>query len=68
MYRWWTSVIIRHAQQMNIHREPAVDDPSRDRLNLGLRRRIWWTAFVSLYPLTYLFASPRRIHLTLCTS
>ncbi|KAF2820572.1 MFS general substrate transporter [Ophiobolus disseminans] len=42
---WWTSVIIRHAQQMNIHREPALDDPSRERINLGLRRRIWWTAF-----------------------
>jgi hypothetical protein len=46
--RWWTSVIIRHAQQMNIHREPATDDPSRSRVNLGLRRRIWWTAFVSI--------------------
>lgn len=44
---WWTSVIIRHAQQMNIHREPAMDDPNRERMNLGLRRRIWWTAFVS---------------------
>ncbi|KAH7406401.1 major facilitator superfamily domain-containing protein [Phaeosphaeria sp. MPI-PUGE-AT-0046c] len=42
---WWTSVIIRHAQQMNIHREPSLDDPSRQRLQLGLRRRIWWTAF-----------------------
>ncbi|KAH6643051.1 fungal-specific transcription factor domain-containing protein [Boeremia exigua] len=42
---WWTSVIIRHAQQMNIHREPAVDDPIRSRINLGLRRRIWWTVF-----------------------
>ncbi|KAF2854208.1 hypothetical protein T440DRAFT_442756 [Plenodomus tracheiphilus IPT5] len=42
---WWTSVIIRHAQQMNIHREPSVDDPNRNRLELGLRRRIWWTAF-----------------------
>ncbi|KAH7357501.1 fungal-specific transcription factor domain-containing protein [Pyrenochaeta sp. MPI-SDFR-AT-0127] len=42
---WWTSVIIRHAQQMNIHREPSANDPSRERLKLGLRRRIWWTAF-----------------------
>lgn len=32
---------------MNIHREPTIDDPSRSRVNLGLRRRIWWTAFVS---------------------
>ncbi|CAO2657467.1 Nn.00g035930.m01.CDS01 [Neocucurbitaria sp. VM-36] len=42
---WWTSVIIRHAQQMNIHREPMMDDAHRDRMELGLRRRIWWTAF-----------------------
>ncbi|PSN67421.1 MFS general substrate transporter [Corynespora cassiicola Philippines] len=42
---WWTSVVIRHAQQMNIHREPARDDLNRSRLELGLRRRIWWTAF-----------------------
>ncbi|KAF2792851.1 hypothetical protein K505DRAFT_245789 [Melanomma pulvis-pyrius CBS 109.77] len=42
---WWTSTVIRHAQQMNIHREPALEDPHRDRLDLGLRRRIWWTAF-----------------------
>lgn len=33
---------------MNIHREPAIGDPDRSRVNLGLRRRIWWTAFVSL--------------------
>jgi hypothetical protein len=44
---WWTSVIIRHAQQMNFHREPALGDPNRERLDLGLRRRIWWTVFVS---------------------
>ncbi|KAH8695730.1 fungal-specific transcription factor domain-containing protein [Phaeosphaeriaceae sp. PMI808] len=42
---WWTSVIIRHAQQMNIHREPLFDDTNRERIDLGLRRRIWWTAF-----------------------
>ncbi|KAF2715354.1 hypothetical protein K504DRAFT_366768 [Pleomassaria siparia CBS 279.74] len=42
---WWTSVVIRHAQQMNIHREPALDDSHREKLDLGLRRRIWWTAF-----------------------
>lgn len=33
---------------MNIHREPSVVDPNRERLHLGLRRRIWWTAFVSI--------------------
>jgi hypothetical protein len=42
---WWTSVLIRHAQHMNIHREPGPNHPSLDGLNLGLRRRIWWTAF-----------------------
>lgn len=42
---WWTSVIIRHAQQMRIHREPSIEDPHRAKLDLGLRRRIWWTAF-----------------------
>ncbi|KAJ9634500.1 hypothetical protein H2199_008957 [Coniosporium tulheliwenetii] len=42
---WWTSVLIRHAQQMNFHREPGPDHPHRDRLDLSLRRRIWWTAF-----------------------
>ncbi|KAF4841505.1 putative transporter [Colletotrichum siamense] len=45
---WWTSVIIRHAQQMNLHREPASEHiPGSNLLKLGLRRRIWWTAFVS---------------------
>lgn len=51
---WWTSVIIRHAQQMNIHREPAIDDLSRSRVNLGLGRRIWWTAFVSTCNLLFI--------------
>lgn len=44
---WWTSVSIRHAQQMNLHREPSVDDPLREQLSLSLRRKIWWTSFVS---------------------
>lgn len=44
---WWTSVSIRHAQQMNLHREPPADDPLREQLPFSLRRRIWWTAFVS---------------------
>jgi hypothetical protein len=45
---WWTSVVIRHAQQMNFHREPGVEDPRRGMVDLSLRRRIWWTAFVSI--------------------
>lgn len=44
---WWTSVIIRHAQQMNIHREPSGGHPLRHQINISLRRRVWWTAFVS---------------------
>ncbi|KAK7424608.1 hypothetical protein QQZ08_008491 [Neonectria magnoliae] len=42
---WWTSVIIRHAQQMNLHHEPAENHPLREKMDLSLRRRIWWTAF-----------------------
>ncbi|KAK2771856.1 hypothetical protein CKAH01_14190 [Colletotrichum kahawae] len=42
---WWTSVIIRHAQQMNLHREPVAEHIPGSNLKLGLRRRIWWTAF-----------------------
>ncbi|KAK4447413.1 major facilitator superfamily domain-containing protein [Podospora aff. communis PSN243] len=42
---WWTSVLIRHAQQMNLHREPSPSQPLHQTLNLSLRRRIWWTAF-----------------------
>lgn len=44
---WWTSVLIRHAQQMNLHREPATAHPMRTEHILSVRRRIWWTAFVS---------------------
>jgi transcription elongation factor Elf1 len=44
---WWQSVIIRHAQQMGVHREPPIGDPLRARLDMSIRRRIWWTAFVS---------------------
>ncbi|KAI6760340.1 hypothetical protein HG530_009200 [Fusarium avenaceum] len=42
---WWTSVIIRHAQQMNIHREPQGDSTVSSELHLSLRRRLWWTVF-----------------------
>lgn len=46
---WWNSMIIRIAQQMNFHREPPEGNPLRDRLRLSLRRKIWWTVFVSRY-------------------
>ncbi|KAJ5431376.1 hypothetical protein N7445_009108 [Penicillium cf. griseofulvum] len=42
---WWTSVVIRHCQQLGVHREPAHNHPLRQQINLSLRRRIWWTAF-----------------------
>lgn len=42
---WWTSVIIRHCQQLGIHREPPLDHPLRQQIDLSMRRRIWWTAF-----------------------
>lgn len=45
---WWTSVLIRHAQQMNMHREPTTAHPLRTEYMLSVRRRIWWTAFVSI--------------------
>ncbi|KAJ5604097.1 hypothetical protein N7537_007053 [Penicillium hordei] len=42
---WWTSVVIRHCQQLGVHREPAQNHPLRQQIDLSLRRRIWWTAF-----------------------
>ena len=44
---WWSSVIIRHAQQASFHRQPPPGSALAKRLNLGIRRRIWWTVFVS---------------------
>lgn len=45
---WWTSVLIRHSQQMDLHRECGVKDPRLTDYTLSVRRRIWWTAFVSI--------------------
>lgn len=45
---------------MNLHREPSLHDPNRARINLSLRRRIWWTVFVSS-----LFQSFLSLHLHL---
>ncbi|KAL1955026.1 hypothetical protein VTO42DRAFT_317 [Malbranchea cinnamomea] len=42
---WWTSVVIRHCQQLGIHREPAPHHPLRHSIDLSLRKKIWWTAF-----------------------
>lgn len=69
---WWTSVIIRHAQQMNIHREPTEEVAQAAGIDLGLRRRLWWTVFVStpqscavLHTLTHHLTGTRASHLAL---
>ncbi|KFY99887.1 hypothetical protein V498_00454 [Pseudogymnoascus sp. VKM F-4517 (FW-2822)] len=68
---WWTSVLIRHAQQMDFHRERS-DLCRRENLDYSLRRRIWWTAFVGTNPfnnLTNTDSSKARERLTaLCQS
>lgn len=42
---WWTGVAIRLAQQIGMHREPKSGQEMTSAQ--GLRRRIWWTLFVS---------------------
>lgn len=46
---WWTGIAIRMAQEMGLHREPQAHESSSLGSVLGLRRRIWWTLFVSLF-------------------
>jgi hypothetical protein len=44
---WWTGIAIKYAQQVGLHREPKnVQDVGGEAMQ-GLRRRIWWTLFVS---------------------
>lgn len=50
---WWTTVAIRHAQYAAFHREPTSRHPMKIKIDSGLRRRIWWTLFVSLVPVNY---------------
>lgn len=54
---WWTSVIIKHAQQAGFYRESAATLARQD-IEPYIRRRIWWTAFVS--PLRYFHLAPQR--------
>lgn len=61
---WWSSVLIRHAQQMNLHREPTTQHPLRTEYMLSVRRRIWWTAFVSSF--LSLFPDCRSVSLSFC--
>jgi hypothetical protein len=51
---WWTGVAIRRAQEIGLHREPKGDRSTIEGETHGLRRRIWWTLFVSLYFSSYL--------------
>ncbi|KAJ5098033.1 hypothetical protein N7532_005034 [Penicillium argentinense] len=64
---WWTSVVIRHCQQLGIHREPAFDHPLRQRIDLSLRRRIWWTAFARERLTALCQSKPCAIHPEDCT-
>lgn len=48
---WWTGIAIRMAQEMGLHREPQAHEIGSLGSTLGLRRRIWWTLFVSLLAL-----------------
>ncbi len=45
---WWTGVAIRQAQQIGLHRESKPGQEMRGGVTQGLRRRIWWTLFVSI--------------------
>ena len=44
---FWTSIAIRLAQEIGLHREIAATHVFRPGESRGLRRRIWWTLFVS---------------------
>jgi hypothetical protein len=44
---WWTAASIRQAQQIGLHREVRPSNVAATTLDRGLRRRVWWTLFVS---------------------
>lgn len=44
---WWTGTAIRLAQEIGLHREPNSGQIFAPGESAGLRRRIWWTLFVS---------------------
>lgn len=50
---WWTALNVRQAQQVGFHRELKPGHPGNAGVNYGLRRRIWWTLFVSELILSY---------------
>lgn len=45
---WWTGITIRAAQEYGLNREPKPSQITHPWDSPGLRRRIWWTLFVSL--------------------
>lgn len=45
---WWNSVAVRLAQEIGLHREVSGDLVFRPGETASLRRRIWWTLFVSI--------------------
>lgn len=44
---WWTAVVIKHAQQAGFHFQPAAELSEAYTIQKCIKRRIWWTAFVS---------------------
>lgn len=44
---WWTTVVIKHAQQAGFHLQPTSEVSDNYSIQKCIRRRIWWTAFVS---------------------
>lgn len=44
---WWNGVTIRLAQQIGLHRELPASRLARFDQEQSVRRRIWWTLFVS---------------------
>lgn len=47
---WWTAVVIKHAQQAGFHFQPASELSGTYSIQKCIKRRIWWTAFVSSVP------------------
>jgi hypothetical protein len=49
---WWTAVVIKHAQQAGFHFQAAAELSEAYSIQKCIKRRIWWTAFVSNLILT----------------
>lgn len=44
---WWTAVVIKHAQQAGFHFQATAELSEAYSIQKCIKRRIWWTAFVS---------------------